>query len=438
MKVTVETVDSVRRRLAVEVPADTVRSEIERTFDSLRRNAKVRGFRPGRVPRPVLERLFGDQVRADVFNKLIQDSYAEALREQELEPVGHPEVVTEQAELDAPLRFSVTVEVKPDVVATRYQGLEADRRVRPVDDADIDRFLNDLRESLAQLRPITDRTVTQGGDMATIDYEARIGDRVVGKGEGRVVEVEGGAPPTSLGAHLLDRTVGVPIDFTVDYPADHAHTELAGQSVAFHVVVKSLATKELPRLDDEFAKDHGECDTLAALRARVRQQLEAAALREADGALRATLVEQLVSAHELEVPHSMVERRTELLVEEFLDSLGPRRPPASREADLRARLHDELHTRAHQQVKAGLVLEAIARQERLTVSDDELDGQIERIVERAGKARERLRALYREPAARMRFRAQLLQERALDRVVEQARVKTVPLTSSVADTLGNG
>lgn len=437
MKVELETVDSVRRRLAVEVPVETVRGEIERTFDSLRRNAKVRGFRPGRVPRPVLERMFGDQVRADVFSKLIQESFADALREQQLEPVGEPEVVTEKAEPNAPLRYSVTIEVKPDVVATGYQGLEVDRRVREVADADVDRFLQDLRESLAQLRPL-DRVVAQGGDMATIDYEARIGERVAGRGEGRVVEVEASASPLSLGVHLVDATIGVPLDFTIEYPADHTNTELAGHAVSFHVTVKTLSSKELPPLDDEFAKDHGECDTLDALRERVRQQLESVAARDADGALRASLVDQLVTAHPLEVPHSMVERRTGLLVEEFLDSLGSRRPPASREADLRARLHQELYQRAEHQVRASLLLEAIARQEQLTVSDDELDVQIDRFLERAGTARERMRALYHEPAARMRLRAQLLQERALDRVVEHARVKTVPLTSSVADAPGNG
>jgi trigger factor len=373
-----------------------------------------------------------------VFSKLIQESFADALREQQLEPVGEPEVVTEQAEANAPLRYSVTIEVKPDVVATGYHGLEVDRPVRDVTDADVEAFLNNLRESLAQLRPIVDRVVAQGGDMATIDYEARIGDRIAGRGEGRVVEVEAVPSPTSLGAHLMDATVGVPIDFTIEYPADHGNAELAGQTVVFHVVVKALASKELPPLDDEFAKDHGECDTLDALRQRVREQLHAVAARDADGALRASLVERLVSAHQLAVPHSMVERRTGLLVEEFLDSLGARRPPASREADLRARLHQELHPRAEHQVKASLLLEAIARQEQLMVSDDELDVQIDRFLERAGTARERMRALYQEPAARARLRAQLLQERALDRVVEHARVKTVPLTSSVADTVGNG
>ena len=134
----------------------------------------------------------------------------------------------------------------------------------------------------------------------------------------------------------------------------------------------------------------------------------------------------------------MVERRTELLVDEFLSSLGQRRPPASREPELRARLRDQLAQQARDQVKASLLLEAIARQERLAVSEDEVDAEIDHLAQRAGNARERIRALYQEGAARGRLQAQLLQERALDRVVAQARVKTVVPTSSVADSGGNG
>jgi len=437
-KVAVETVDAVRRRLAVEVPEAAVRAEIERAYETLRRKANVRGFRPGKAPRPVLERLFGDQVRAEVFGKLIHESYEEALRSERIEPVGEPQVVTEQAEPNAPLRYSVTVEVKPEIVVTSYQGLEAERELKSVSEEDIDKFLEELRESLAQLRPVMERKVAQVGDVATTDYEARIGERIVARGEGRLVDVSAQQPATAFGSHLVGAEIGVPVDVSIDYPADYPNQELAGQRLAVHMVIKSLALKELPVLDDEFAKDHGECDTLAELRARVRRQLEGAAAREADGAVRAALVGKLLRAHDVEVPQSMVERRTELLVDEFLSSLGQRRPPASREPELRARLRDQLAQQARDQVKASLLLEAIARQERLAVSEDEVDAEIDHLAQRAGNARERIRALYQEGAARGRLQAQLLQERALDRVVAQARVKTVVPTSSVADSGGNG
>jgi len=437
-KVAMETVDAVRRRLDVEVPESDVRAEIERAYEVLRRKAKVRGFRPGHAPRAVLERLFGDQVRADAFGKLIQQSYQEAVRQQQLTPVGQPEIITESAPPSGPLRYSVTLEVKPEVLASGYSGLAAERAVKVVSDAEVEQLLSGLQESLAQLRPVTDRITARAGDIATVDYEAHAEGRLIGRGEGRLVEVGGGATPGGLGAHLEGADVGSEVGFEVDYPPDDPNPDLAGRRVSFHAVIRALALKELPPLDDEFAKDHGECETLEELRARARQQLEAAGAREADGAVRAALVEQLLQAHEIEVPRAMVERRTEALVDDVMDHLGPRRPPASREGEFRAKLREELATRARNQVRAALVLEAIARQEHLTVGDEEVDVQIGRLAERAGNARERVRALYQEPAARENLRMQMLQERALDLVVEQAHIRTVDRTSSVADGGRNG
>src|ERR1700687_1087134 len=153
LKVDVETVDPVRRRLAVEVPAEEVSIELEKAYADLGRAAKVPGFRPGRVPRGVLERMFGDRVRAEVFGKLIQQSYSEAVEGQQLPVVGQPEIVTEQAQPGAALRYSATVEVKPEVVVDNYTGLEVERPLAPITDADVDASLERLRQSLAQLHP---------------------------------------------------------------------------------------------------------------------------------------------------------------------------------------------------------------------------------------------------------------------------------------------
>ncbi len=431
-KVSLETVDTVRRRLAVEVPAIEVTTEIERAYDQLRRTASVRGFRPGRAPRAVLEQLFGDRVRADVFGKLVHDSFHEALRDQKLDPVGQPEIITERAEPGEALRYSATVEVRPDVVATGYAGLRVERPLRTVVDQDVDAFLENLRQSAAQLHPISDRTVAQPGDVAIVDYEARSNARLLGRAEARLVAVSTDSTE-GIGGHLDGAEVGRAVEYGVDYPEDHSNPDLAGKHVEFHVLVKSLAHKEVPALDDEFAKTHGGSDTVAELRERVRRQLETTALREADGAARAALVDQLVGSHTVEVPRAMVERRVEALAEYLFDSLGPRRPPASREAEVRAQLRGELEPRATAQVKASLILDAIAAQEGLEVADADLDAQIEQLAQHAGNAAARMRALYQDANARASLRARMLQERALDLVLDRAEVRTVAPTSSVAD-----
>jgi trigger factor len=227
--------------------------------------------------------------------------------------------------------------------------------------------------------------------------------------------------------------------FDIDYPPDHPDPKLAGQRVTFQVQLKGLAWKELPNLDDEFAKDHGECETLSELRERVLRHLEARAAHEADRLVRGNVMRQLVGANEVEVPRAMVERRTDALVDEFFHELGSQRPPASREAEFRARLRAELEPRAREQVQGGLILESIAQQERLEVSEDDLQAYVDQVAEQAqGGAGERIRALYQDPPRREGLRAQLLQEKALELVVTRAHLHDVEAKSAVADAKGTG
>ena len=368
-KVDVETVDSLRRRLAVEVPAEEVSAEIEKAYAQLARAAKVRGFRPGRVPRPVLERLFGDRVRGEVFEKLIQQSYSEVVQEQQIAAVGHPEIVTEQAQPGAALRYSATVEVKPEIVVEHYRGLKAERPLVPVTDADVATFLERLRQSLAQLRPITDRSTIEAGDVVTVDYEGRVEERVAGRGENREIEIGANGFPPEFDQHLLGAAVGSELRFTVQYPPDHGSAELAGKTVSFLVRVRALAHKEMPALDDEFAKDHGECATLDELRQRVRARLEAEAVQQADEATRQVLLNALADANDIPIPNALVERRTEALMDEVWREWQQRRIRPKNETEALARLREELQPRARQQVKIGLLLEAIARQEGISVGD---------------------------------------------------------------------
>lgn len=436
-KVAMEAVDAVRRRLAVEIPAGEVTAEIERAYEQLRRRARVPGFRPGRAPRPVLEKMFGDQIRADVYGKLVQDSYADALREQQISPVSMPEIVTEQAEPGAPLRYSATVEVKPEIVARDYVGIAVERPRRSVSDDDVMRVIEAFQQRHATLTPITDRDVAQRGDVATIDYVARVGDAVVGRGDQRLVEI-GGEPADSPGAKLEGARVGEPTQFAIDYPADHGNAELAGKTVHFDATLRALSRRDVPALDDAFASAHAGCETIEQLRSRVREDLEATAAREAAAAVRGALVGKLVAAHDFEVPQAMIDRRAEAMAEDVLDSLGPRRPPASREADVRRQLQHDLQPQARDHVKGALLLESVAAQEQLSVDDAELDAHIDRLAEAAGKARERVRHLYHDPNARAGLRARLLQERAIDLLIQRAVITDVDGPSGVAGVPGNG
>ena len=187
--------------------------------------------------------------------------------------------------------------------------------------------------------------------------------RPVGRGEHRDIEVGANGFPREFDQHLLGAAVGSELDFAVSYPADYGSTELAGKTVHFHVHVRALSHKEVPPLDDEFAKDHGECSTLEELRQRARTRLEAEAAQHADDAMRQALLDALASANDIPIPNALVERRTEALMEEVWREWQQRRIRPKNETEALARLREELQPRARQQVKIGLLLEAIARQE---------------------------------------------------------------------------
>jgi trigger factor len=298
--------------------------------------------------------------------------------------------------------------------------------VRRIGDEDVDLYLGELRESLAQLRPVEDRTVAQRGDTVLIDYEGKVDGRVVSRGENRPCEIGKGNFPPGFEDRLVGAEVGSPLDFDLELPADYRVAELAGKTVSFHVEVRSLALKEVPELDDDFAKDHGECDTLEELRGRVRAQLETAAARQADERLRGSAIGKLVEAQgDVEVPQAMVDQRLQQLAGEVVEEWRARRIWPQDEGAAFASLREELTPRAAAQVKTAVVLDAVARREGVEVTDADLTDEIERIAGSAGDAADRVRSVYAGEEARESLRARLRRHRAVEIVVERAHVRDV-------------
>jgi trigger factor len=432
VKVEVETLDAVRRRLCVEVPAGEVDAALDNEYARLARTAKVPGFRPGRAPRHVLRQLFGQRVQAEVFDHLIHDSLVEAIEKEGIQPVGRPEVVTRQARSGDALLYSATLEVKPDIVVGNYKGIDVERPVRTVPAADVDRYLQGLREAMAQLRPVTDRNVVEPGDVVRVDYEATLNDRVVGEGEGRNIEMGANGFPPEFDRNMLASTVGSTLEFDVPYPDDAAYGPLGGKQVSFRVKILGLSTKDLPALDDEFAKDQGDCATLDELRERARRQLQQRAENAGDEVVRRSLVRRVVEGNELTAPRAMVERRVDALIEDTRREWERAGRWPRQDSALRERLRPEFHPQAEYEVKVELLLEAIVRQEGLTVSDAEVEERIAAIAGQADQAAEQVRSYYNAPEAKRALRVRMLQARAVDTIVQHAKIRDVE-NSSVAD-----
>ena len=425
---TLEDLSPVRKRLQVEVPADAVQAELDRTFHEVGQRVRLRGFRPGRAPRPVLERAFGEEVRRQVLGRLVESSFHRAVERHGLAVVGTPDIDAEPLTPGAALRYSATVEVRPAIALGDLSGLQVVRPATRVSDEDVERTIGELRESVAQLRPVEDRAQVEAGDVVRVDLTSRLGGAEAVKREGVLLEAGAGSFPLALERQLLGQSRGARLTLRVPYPADYPNAGLAGKTVDFEVEIRELREKELPALDDDFARDHGKCDSLAELRARVRTDLEREAVARAEVAVREALLDQVLSRHAFEVPATLVERRIEAL----LQSLDLRLPEgAEREAAL-TRLREQLGPRAERQVRAELLLDAFAARDAIVVSDDELAVEIDAIAARERQAVERVRAVYERAEARAALRAKVVRDRALAKLLATARVMPSSPAESVA------
>ena len=411
--VTLEDLTPVRKRLQVEISATDVQAELERAFATVGRQARLRGFRPGRVPRPVLERTFGEQVRREVLGKLVEASLRQAIEAHHLEPVGTPDIDADPLTPGQSLRYAATIDVRPVIEVGNLDGLDVRRPAVVVTDESVETALAKMRDAAAQL--------------VTVDLTSRLEGAEPVRREGVLVEAGAGTFPLALERQLVGQHSGAELTLQVPYPRDYPNAGLAGKTPEFEVAIRELRSKELPALDDDFARDHGRCQSLAELRTRVRSDLEREAEARATDTMHEAVLDQLFARHPFDVPPTLVERR----VEAQLGTLGVREGADHQHAldELRA----ELRPRAERQVRAELLLDAVASRLDITVDESEIEAAIETLAARESHGAERLRALYRRPEAHAALHAKLVRDRALARLVgeDRAGARSVPALARV-------
>ena len=437
MKVTIETLNAVEKKLNFEIPPERVGEEVEKMYRSLQHSAKIKGFRAGKAPRTLIERQFGDQVAAEVGAQLVEESYAQAVDEHKLPIVTRPRVVAEKLIIGQPFRYSATVEVWPEIAVDNYEGIKAEKQVRKVQESEVEETLNRIAESFAQLHPVEGREQIEDGDVVRLDFTASINGKPIPglQGKGRLVEVGKENIFPGFQTHLLGLKKGGVGEFSLPVPNDQSdenettHNRLAN----FRVTVHELLRKELPQLDDEFAKDHGECETLSELREKVRQNLQQSIERRSEAQLEEEVLAQLLTQNPFEVPPSLVrEQERHMLVEAGL--MRPEDSLSLQEIALPEKLKEDLSSRARRQVQSFLLLDTIAKKLKILVSEEEIQKRIEDIVAASGvERRQQIEALYSHQENRANLARRLEQERTLRLVVEKANVTVVEKSAEEGD-----
>jgi trigger factor len=422
MKTEVVDVNATRKNVRVEIPSDVVAAEIDRIARDYSRKARVPGFRPGKTPPRVIKTRFKDQILHDVAHDLIPRAVDNALRENGFEAVDTPDVRDVTIEEGQPLTFTASFDTVPPFDPGDLSTIAFTRASNAITDEAVDLSLQRLRDRAARFEPVEGRGVDQG-DTAVVDLERRGGGSASGEKHTDVnVELGAKANPPGFDEQLLGLEVGATKSFDIHYPQDYAITELANTDVAYTVTIKALKRRVLPELDDEFAKDMGEFDTLDALTSRVREDLEHEARHAAEREDRAELMKQLAARLPFEAPPSMVEREVDRRLEEFARRLIDQQiDPRQAGIDWNA-FRESQREVAREGVAAALVLDAIIRREQIEVSDDEVEREVARYAERTGRTPTAVRASLEKEGGLSRVSAGLRREKAVDFVLSRATV----------------
>jgi trigger factor len=416
LQVTIREEGPVKRRLEIRVPATRVSKETDDAYRRLGGRVQIPGFRRGKVPRRVLEERYADDVRTDVVRHLVEETCAEAVRENALAVVASPEVVEHGLTDEGILRYVAVVEIRPFFELGEYKGLAVTRKIDRVEDSHVDAMTDRLRERLAVLSTEEDRVNVAAGDVIEFDMSATADGLPLEKASGTGIKMEVGAGrfPEEFEKGIVGVTRGIETPIDVNFPADHGDPELAGRLVRFAVAVRVIRNKVLPSVDDDFVKDLGweGCETVDQLRAKIRSDLEAHAVREADQRMRGELLGRLVEGHPFDVPESLVNRQ----MGATLRDMGISEIPEDKVDEIRAKLEPS----AARQVRARFILEAIAKAEALDVTREELEQEVRRQLLAAGADAEKLRQYYSGAGAVAGLRMDMLREKALARLAELA------------------
>jgi trigger factor len=430
MKTEFVDVSPTRKEIKIEIEPAAVRETYDRVSDKYAKHARVPGFRPGHAPRAVVRTRFKNEIRAEALQELVPEAVNSAINKHELHALGEPDVQLDNTEAlekfgEEPISVKVNVEVLPKVDLGDYKGIEAVRQTRPVTDADVDKTLEALRETSAAMQPVEDRGAAPG-DTVNVNVDGSFVDNPEEENiKADDVEVTLGGP--GVQQEFTDNLIGVKADdektFMVDYPADFSSRGLAGKKIQYTAKVTAVRVKELPELDDEWARSMGEdFDSVATLRARIREDLEKRAELEADHRLRAELMRKLLAAHQFEVPQSLVDHQTNYRLESVVrDMIGRGVDPRDQEINWDG-AREELRVQAEEDVRGSMLLERIADEEKIDISKDQIDEEIAAIAASSRQSIEQVRSVLTKEGGERSIANRLRNRKALDLLVENARV----------------
>jgi trigger factor len=422
MKAVVEDISTVKKKINVEITPEAVAKEMEKAIADVVKKAKIPGFRPGKAPKAVVEKHYGDEVRNEVMNRLVTENYLRALQEHNLNPVDVPHIenVSSLAK-GSPLTFTATVEVRPNIELGTYDGIEVKEHSVAVSDDEVNQTIGRLREMYAQLEVVEGRPLEKN-DTAIIDFEGfRDGKPIEGaKASDYMLSLGTNSLVPGFEDQLVGMNAGETREIKVTFPADYNNKDLAGKDATFAVSLKEIKKKVLPEFNDEFAKDIGGNKSVEELKEGIKKDLEARKGDEQASAQREEILSKLVDAHSFDIPPGMVERELQAMARQQATRMA-RQGMDMKTFDF-AKFREEHKALAEKRVKGLLLLDVIAEKENVEVSDQEVNSALAAMARSSRQTVDAIRKYYESLDGGLdNLRTSLTQEKTLSLLLSRAK-----------------
>ena len=387
MSLQVEKLEKNMAKLTIEASAEDLEKSIEKAYQKQKSQISIPGFRKGKVPRQMVEKMYGKEVfYEDAANELIPDAYDKALAECEEDIVSSPKIEVTQIESGKPFVFTATVALKPEVKLGKYKGVKIDKIDTAVTDEEVDAEINRERENNARNVTVEDRPV-KDGDITTLDFEGFV-DGVAfegGKGENYPLTIGSGAFIPGFEEQLVGAEIGKEVEVKVTFPEDYQAADLKGKDAVFKCTIKEIKEKELPELDDEFASEVSEFDTLAEYREDVKKNLTEKKEKDAKNAKEEAAVKAAVEDSEMEIPEAMLETQQRQIVDEFAQRITMQGLSMEQYFQFTGTTYEQMveqvKPQAEERIKSRLVLEAVAKAEKIEATEEDYEKELETMAE---------------------------------------------------------
>ena len=430
--VKIEEISPVKKKLSFEIPWEETKIVLDDVYRKISKTAKVKGFRPGKIPRPILEKFYKDHAEEEAMTQLFNQHFWDALKDHGIDPVSRPEIDQQGIEPEKAFAFSATVEIEPVFDPEGYVGLEIDQEEVEVTDADMEAKLKELQEMYSTMEEISGDSEVDSGKYVVIDFQGAVDGQPLKelKADDYLLEVGSQTFIPGFEDQLLGMKKGEAREVAIKFPDDYHHKAVAGKDAIFTVTIKNIKEKQIPEINEEFVKNFEQYNTLEELRDALRKDIEAQKQEQSDGNMRMAMMEKLIEKNPIMTPEALVERQIHSMMADTRWRMSMQGIDADKAAKILPQYHDLYKSDATRIVQTLLLMKRIGEKENISVSDEELNEHVRELAEKRGQSYESFLESLAKDDMMENIRAELANKKVMDFIEEKANISMVKKESA--------